>query len=179
MSSSLFDLQHWAWAQVYMRFQLELPQEELVQSVHIVSIDSWHPNHLVLGRENDGPFFIPGGTREPNEPIDSCAARELREEIGAAIVSPITWIGAHVGRGYKDHPYRPHLPHPRKAWLWGVAEVTCDSLPTNPKDAERVVEVISVDEPLAAELLEPRGSWYAELLSIALSRHNSLRGSDE
>lgn len=176
MNARLFDLQHWAWAQVFMRFQLEIPREELVQSVHIISIDASHPHRLVLGRENDGPFFVPGGTREPDEPVRCCAARELREEIGATIVSPVTWVGAHVGRGYKDHPYRPHLPHPEKAWLWGVAEVVRDGPPTNPSGAERVIEVVSVEESHAAKLLEPRGFWYAELLSLAMNQYNDRVG---
>jgi hypothetical protein len=46
---------------------------------------------------------------------------------------------AHVGVSDADRPYRPHLPHPEKAWLWGWAEEEIVGPPSLPGDGELIM----------------------------------------
>lgn len=161
-------LTHWPWAQIWVHYTEILPQPELVQSVHLVAVDQ-HGNVCVC-RDDRGNYFLPGGTRERNESITDCLTREIREEAGLTMTQPPLWFGAHVGVGYRDRPYRPYLPHPTKAWLWGVAPVVIDSAPTNPAGAEQVREVLMLDLGGAEALLTQTHAWYAPLLKRASTR---------
>ena len=129
-SSTLYDRQHWPEVQVWASYTERLPPEELVQSVHVVAIDA--AGRVCVCQDDQGNVFLPGGTREAGEPILDCAVRELREEAGLTVCGNPLWFGVHMAEGYKPAPYRPHLPHPKKAWLWGVCDAMQDGTPTNP-----------------------------------------------
>lgn len=159
--------QHWPWAQVHVCFTSDLPPTELVQSVHMVAFLDGEPDCVILCREENSDWFLPGGTREPGEAIDACLVREMREEAGAELLGPPIPFGAHVGTGYLDHAYRPHLPHPRKAWLWccGTARITQE--PSSPPGAEQVAEVSVTPFAEARRRLGAVAAWYPQLLDLA------------
>ncbi|GAA4843499.1 NUDIX domain-containing protein [Kitasatospora terrestris] len=161
--------QRWAWGGIDAQFSAELPPDGLITNIHLVGFTD---GLVVLCRDVRGHWFLPGGTREAAESVESCLERELREEAGARLVGPARWIGAH--RAVTDHPvpYRPWQPHPEKAWLWGWAEVVVDSAPTNPADGEQVVEVRPM-EPAEAKRLLVRGreAWWGELVDLAVEQY--------
>jgi 8-oxo-dGTP diphosphatase len=121
----------------------------------------------VLCRDAEGSWILPGGTREQGESVDDCAARELAEEAGARLAGPLQWIGAHYAVTDEPVPYRPWQPHPHKAWLWCAADVVVDSVPTNPADAEQIVEVLAAEPAEAQRLIRTHSEWLGELLELA------------
>ena len=147
------------------QFSTEPPADELVTNVHVVGFLG---ERVVLCRDERDVWFLPGGTREPGESVEDCAARELVEEAGARLTGPLRWIGAHHCVSDRAEPYRPHQPHPEKAWLWCFADVELHTAPTLPPDGEQVVEVRAVDVARARELLLTDGDWYPELLTLAV-----------
>ncbi|MFJ5925791.1 NUDIX domain-containing protein [Kitasatospora sp. NPDC092948] len=157
--------QRWEWGGIDAQFTTELPPDELVTNIHLVGFTE---GRVVLCRDVRGHWFLPGGTREAAESIDTCLSRELREEAGARLVGPPTWIGHHLAVSEGPVPYRPWQPHPVKAWLWGWAEVLVDSAPTNPADGEQVLEV-RLTTPLEAQhlLTRHREPWWPELVALA------------
>ncbi|GAA2236767.1 MULTISPECIES: NUDIX domain-containing protein [Kitasatospora] len=158
--------QRWAWGGIDARFSAELPPDALITNIHLVGFSG---DGVVLCRDARGHWFLPGGTREEAESIESCLARELREEAGARLAGAPVWIGAHRCVTDRPVPYRPWQPHPEKAWLWGWAEVTVDSAPTNPEDGEQVVEVRAVAPEEARRLLtQGREAWWGELVDLAV-----------
>lgn len=165
----LFKPVHWPWAQVRVRFWRTMPDPEYIQSVHLVCIVDDAAGSIVIVREAAGPFTLPGGTREPAETLEDCARRELVEEAGVTAVGQFHWVGAHVGIGYKDRPYRDHLPHPLKAWAWGVVRVTHTGNPSNPPGAEQIVEVRNEPIENAKKLLAERDYWYPALVDEAVA----------
>ncbi|WP_174501757.1 NUDIX domain-containing protein [Streptacidiphilus neutrinimicus] len=179
--------QFWAWGGYDAQFSAELPEDRLVTNVHLIGFaplpdgqgrDGGHG--VVLCRDERDHWFLPGGTRERDESVDDCLARELREEAGARLLGAPVWIGAH--RCVTDHPvpYRPWQPHPEKAWLWGWAEVVVDSEPTNPEDGEAVVEVRVLPADAAQELLaRGRDRWWAELVALAVESREGRAGAGE
>ncbi|MFB7946481.1 NUDIX domain-containing protein [Kitasatospora phosalacinea] len=158
--------QRWEWGGIDAQFSTEPPPDELVTNIHLVGFAE---GRVVLCRDVRGHWFLPGGTREAAESIESCLERELREEAGARLLSPPTWIGHHLAVSDGPAPYRPWQPHPVKAWLWGWADVLVDSAPTNPDDGEQVVEVRPVP-PEEAQLLlsQYREPWWPELIALAV-----------
>jgi len=163
--------QRWAWGGIDAQFSAELPPDELITNIHLVGFTE---GRVVLCRDARGHWFLPGGTREDGETVESCLVRELREEAGASLVGPPAWIGAHTAVTDHPKPYRPWQPHPVKAWLWGWAEVAVDSLPTNPADGEQVVEVRPVHPDEARELLaRGREPWWGELIALAVESYRT------
>lgn len=138
-------------------------------NIHVVCFVG---DRVVVCRDEQSVWFLPGGTREENESVDECVARELREEAGAALAGPLRWIGAHHCVTDLPVPYRPYQPHPEKAWLWCWADAVLDSEPTNPEDGEQVVEVRTAEVAEAQRLLFSHFGWMAELIGLAVE----LRG---
>lgn len=136
---ALFAPAVWEWGDLDVRYSMDEPPDELVSNVHVIGRTD---GGIVVCRNDLGWRFLPGGTREPHEPIEETARRELLEEAGARIVGPLTWLGAHRADHRRPAPYRPHLPHPVSYWLNAVADVVVDQPPTNPPDGEQVVEVL-------------------------------------
>lgn len=138
----------------------------LVTSTHVVGFVG---DQVLLCRHDASEvWFLPGGTREPGESVDHSLARELREEAGARLTGPFHRLGAHVGiADAGTHPYRSHLPHPKKAWLWGWAETELVGSPTNPSDGEQVGEVRVVDLPQAVRFAVTDNAWSGELIELA------------
>jgi 8-oxo-dGTP diphosphatase len=161
----LFGPQRWEWAGADAQFSTIPPEDPLVTNIHVVCFVG---DRVVVCREERSFWFLPGGTREENETIEECVARELREEAGASLRGPLSWIGAH--HCVTDHPtpYRPYQPHPEKAWLWCWADAVLDSEPTNPDDGEKVVEVRAAEPGEARRLLNSGDGWLPELVSLAV-----------
>ena len=156
----------WEWASITMTFTTQLPPDQLVASTHVVGfVDD---QVLLCRHERSDVWFLPGGTREPGESVDHSLARELREEAGARLTGPVHWLGAHVGvADAGTRPYRAHLPHPTKAWLWGWADVEVVGPPTNPADGERVGEIRTFPLAEAARLAVSDNPWGGELIELA------------
>jgi 8-oxo-dGTP diphosphatase len=163
----LFAPDRWEWAAIDVTFTLRLPSDDLVQSVHVVA---FRGNDVVLCRdERPLVWFLPGGTREVDETVDSCIRREFAEEAGGELVGDFHRFGAHIGVSERAEPYRPHLPHPRKAWLWGWAECELGGLPGNPAGGETVTEVRAAPLSEAIRLACTDNSWGGELVALATS----------
>jgi 8-oxo-dGTP diphosphatase len=153
-------------------FSTEPPADDLVTNVHVVAFVE---KRIVVCREAQPMWFLPGGTRECGESIEDCAARELAEEAGVSLVGPLTWIGAHYCTSTLQGPYRAWQPHPNRAMLWCYADVRQDGEPTNPAHGEQVVEV-HLAEPDEAQVLVGRDDpWIAELVALA----RELRTTDD
>jgi 8-oxo-dGTP diphosphatase len=167
--------QRWAWAGLDAQFSTQLPPEELVQSIHIVGFVG---ELVVVCRAESGAWFLPGGTREPGESVERTVDREIGEEAGARRTSALRWFGAHHCVSDGPEPYRPHLPHPEKAWLWCLTDVILDSSPTNPPDGEQVAEVRAVPMGDASDLLRTHEDWYPELLALACEVRAATRSRE-
>ncbi|SDS24716.1 NUDIX hydrolase [Actinopolymorpha singaporensis] len=160
----LFAPQRWEWAGLDAQFSTTLPPEPLVQSIHVVGFVG---DEVAVCRDHRDVWFLPGGTREPGESVLAAVDREIAEEAGARRVGPLRWFGAHHCVSDRPAPYRPHLPHPNKAWLWCFTDVVVDGVPSNPPGGEQVEEVRVVPVAQARELLRTDGDWYPELLDLA------------
>ena len=169
----LYAQQRWEWAGIDAVFSTDLPADELVTNVHVVGFVG---PHIVICQDSRGVWLLPGGTREDGESVQDCAARELKEEAGARLVGPLRWIGAHHCVSDLPGPYRPWQPHPAKAWLWCSADVTLDSAPSCPPDAEQILEVRAVDKAEAQRLLAADADWLPELIELAVERADLANG---
>src|SRR5438445_3057583 len=154
----LYRREKWKWAAAHVTFSVQRPDDALVTNIHVVGFAG---ERIVACRTARGPWFLPGGTREPGESIEQCAARELMEEAGARILSPLRWIGAHYCASYRAQPTRPGNPHPLRAILWCAADVSVDTDPTNPADGEQVAEVRAAPVAEARRLLRTNAKWHA------------------
>jgi 8-oxo-dGTP diphosphatase len=170
----LYASQRWEWGGIDATFSTHLPADELVTNIHLVGFAG---DEIVVCRDSRGVWILPGGTREAGESVRDCVIRELREEAGARLAGPLTWIGAHYCVTDQPVPYRPHQPHPRKAWLWCSADVTRDSTPTCPADAEQIVEVRAVGKAEAQRLLRTDALWLPDLIELAVQQRAAARGS--
>ncbi|WP_051970625.1 NUDIX hydrolase [Kitasatospora azatica] len=169
---ALFAPQRWEWGGIDAQFATELPPDELITNIHLIGFTP--DQRVVLCRDARNHWFLPGGTREPAESVLDCLARELREEAGARLLGEPVWVGAHRAVTDRPTPYRPWQPHPVKAWLWGWAEVTVDSAPTNPEDGEEVVEVRAMTVAEACKLLvNGREAWWGELVRLAAEQRGA------
>lgn len=163
----------WEWASITMTFSTQLPPDELVASTHVVGFVG---EEVLLCRDGRaGIWFLPGGTREPGESVDQSLVRELREEAGARLLGPFHRLGAHLGVSDAADPYRPHLPHPHKAWLWGWADVEVVSPPTNPADGEQVLEVRTFGLAEAVRRATSDYLWGGELVALAAEQRGRAR----
>jgi len=165
----LFAPAFWHWGDLDTQFTLEQPPDELISNVHVIARAE---GGIVVCRNDLGWRFLPGGTREPDEPIEETARRELLEEAGARLTGPLTWLGGHRADHRRPGPYRPHLPHPVSYWINVVADVVVDLAPTNPPDGEQVVEVLVLPPEKAIEFLDEENDndgLMANLVRLAMA----------
>ena len=75
-----------------------------------------------------------------------CLQREVREEVGAELLS-CKIMGAFHCTSYAEKPYRSHLSHPESFRLICTGEVKLVRAPTNPHGDEQVkrVDVVPLD----------------------------------
>lgn len=139
--------------------------DDLFARLHLVA--TTRQGHVIVCRSVEGWRFLPGGTREENETLVGLADRELMEEAGARMTGDLRIFAAHVADSLCRVPYRPHLPHPRAYWGYGVTEVEVVGLPTNPHDGERVVEVLTLPAAEAADYIGDKDPLHADVLRLA------------
>ncbi|RCW50027.1 NUDIX hydrolase [Paenibacillus prosopidis] len=126
-------------------FSLEYEVDEsLVSNISI--IPTVGDQYVVMQLDN-GKWELAGGTLEPNEHYMHALVREVKEELGAELVS-YTLFGCFKCHSAADEPYRPHIPHPDFVRLVGYGEVKLVGSPLNPPDGEQViaVDVVGIDE---------------------------------
>lgn len=158
----LFAPHRWENAGFDVQFGLAQPDEAEISNIHVMCRTD---GGIVVCQNDTGWRFLPGGTREPGEAIGEAARRELVEEAGATLLSPLQWIGAF--RCASDRPpWRPHLPHPVSYFGYAVADVELDGVPTNPPDGEQVTEVLVLPEKQATEWL---GGSDADIVRLAVA----------
>jgi 8-oxo-dGTP diphosphatase len=133
----------WEWGGLDVRFCTDLPPDELVTNIHVICFVG---TEIVLCRDDRDIWIVPGGTREPRP-------------------------GAHHTTTDRPAPHYPWQPHPHKAWLWCTADVVLESEPTNPEDAENILEVRAFAPEEAMRLSRTDGDHMAELLALAIEFH--------
>ncbi|WP_067685995.1 NUDIX hydrolase [Nocardia jejuensis] len=166
----LFAPARWEWGGLDVQFSTELPPDELITNIHVIAFTG---DRIVLCRDDRGFWIVPGGTREQSESVHDCIVRELAEEAGARLSGPLHHFGAHLGTSDHPAPYRPWQPHPRKAWLWSTADVELTGPPTNPDDAEQILEVRAFEAEEAIRLSATDGPHMPELLALAVEAHRA------
>lgn len=161
----------WKWGPIDAEFELlgEMPEDGLIANVRIVPFVG---ERVVVLKMADGNWDHPGGTREPGEPVQETARRELIEEAGADLVSfqPFGVIRCH---SLRTEPYRPHMPHPDFFHLVVTADVELFSEPTNPEgELEKTTEVRTVTLEEAVSRFTTRddgGLWMADMYRLGVS----------
>jgi 8-oxo-dGTP diphosphatase len=171
---TLYAHRRWEFAQITPEFTTVAPPDELVGNVHVVGFVG---DRIVLCHDDRDVWFLPGGTREPDESVYACVVRELAEEAGARLAGELHWFGAHRGVSEAPAPHRPHLPHPEKAWLWCYADVEIVGPPLNPPDGENVLEVQALAVEDALRLSASDWDWSPDLLSLAIELRAAARAS--
>jgi 8-oxo-dGTP diphosphatase len=118
--------------------------EALVSNISI--IPTVGDRYAVMQLE-DGRWELAGGTLEPEEHHMDALVREVKEELGAELLS-YTLFGCFACHSSAKEPYRPHIPHPHFVRLVGYGEVELVGDPLNPPDGEQVavVDVVGIDE---------------------------------
>jgi len=139
--------------------------DDLVARLHLVALTP--QRQVIVCRSIQGWRFLPGGTREPGEPLVELARRELMEEAGARMTGGVEIFGSHVADSLRDGPYRPHLPHPRAYWAYAVTEAEVVAPPSNPDDGEHVVEVMTYPPGQAADYIADHDPQHADVLRLA------------
>lgn len=126
-------------------FSLEYEVDEsLVSNISIIPTVG---DQYVVMKLDNGKWELAGGTLEPKEHHMHALVREVREELGAELVS-FTLFGCFKCHSTAVEPYRPHIPHPDFIRLIGYGEVNLVGSPLNPPDGEQViaVEIVDIDE---------------------------------
>ncbi|WP_424765863.1 NUDIX domain-containing protein [Paenibacillus sp. sgz302251] len=132
-----------------------------------ISIIPTVDEQYVVMKIDNGKWELAGGTLEPNEYHMDALAREVREELGAELVS-YTPFGCFRCQSFAEEPYRPHIPHPNFVRMIGYGEVAIVGEPLNPPDGEQVVAVEVVDIAEAVSRFEEIGRFdIAELYRLA------------
>ncbi|WP_233150035.1 NUDIX domain-containing protein [Kineosporia sp. A_224] len=142
-------------------------RESLVSRLHLVAVTA--AGGVLVCRTDEGGMFLPGGTKEPGETLDALAHRELAEEAGAQLRSPLRRFAGYEATSSLPQPYRPHQPHPVAHWVYAVAKARVVGPPTCPPDAEQVVEVLALDPAEAVSRLAGPDPLHAGMLRLALA----------
>jgi len=166
MFPGLFTEQHIDYANTDIRLSLEPVADELVNRFHLVCTTT--DGRVVVCRSDQGWRFLPGGTREPGEPLTELARRELREEAGATLLDTPRVFAAFRVHSHNPMPYRPHLAHPHAAWAYGIAAVRLDGTPLNPPDGETVVEVLALPARQAVTWLAEHDPLHSDVLALTI-----------
>lgn len=118
--------------------------ESLISNISIIPTAG--DDYVVMQLE-DGRWELAGGTLEPAEHHMAALTREVREELGAELLS-YTLFGCFQCHSTAKEPYRPHIPHPNFVRLVGYGEVRLVHPPLNPPDGEQVaaVEIVNIEE---------------------------------
>jgi len=142
------------WGAVEARFTVEAVQDEsLISNISIIPTVG---DKYVVMKIDSGLWELIGGTLEPDEHYMQALQRELKEEIGAELISYHSF-GHFQCKSNADLPYRPHIPHPYFIRVVGVGEVNIVSNPLNPSDGEQVIAVELVDHAEAVRRFEQIG----------------------
>lgn len=153
------------WGPVENCFTLNYDVDEA--SVSNISIIPTVGNQYVVMKIDNGKWELIGGTLESGEHHMDALVREVKEEIGAELVS-YTLFGCFKCHSFADVPYRPHIPHPNFVRLVGYGEVNLVGEPSNPPDGEQVIAVEVVDLDEAVRRFEDIGRFdIAELYKLA------------
>ena len=171
----LFEETYVDYADARIAYSSGVAPDDLVARLHVIAVTE--QTEVVVCRSVEGWRFLPGGTREPGESLHDLARRELLEEAGAVLLGRLLHFSAHRADSGRDHPYRPHLPHPRAYWAYAVGQVRIANPPINPPDGEAVVEVLTLPPQQAARYLdEGEDPIHADVLRHA-DALGLLRGS--
>lgn len=161
----LFSDQYADYADARLRFTTAAVPADLVSRLHLVAVTQ--SAEVIVCRSEAGWRFLPGGTREPGESLDDLARRELMEEAGARLTSPLRYFAAHIADSQAAAPYRPHQPHPRAYWAYAAAHAKVIAPPVNPPDGEQVIEVRTMAPAAAAEYIAEHDPMLADVLRLA------------
>lgn len=161
----LYEAGYVEYADCHLSFTTQSVPETLVSRLHLVAVTQ--PGVVTVCESVQGWRFLPGGTREPDEALAELARRELLEEAGAAIRGKPVLFAAHQADSLKANPYRPHLPHPRTYWAYGIVAASIVQPPSNPPGGEHVVAVASLPAEKAAEFLAVHDPVHAAVVSLA------------
>jgi 8-oxo-dGTP diphosphatase len=153
------------YAGCWLGFTVGPVPDELISRLHLVARTG--RGDVIVCRSVQGWRFLPGGTREPGEALPELARRELMEEAGAQVLGDVRIFAAHVADSERDRPFRPHLPHPRAYWAYGVTSAELVASPTNPPDGELVVEVLTLPPAEAADFLADHDPHHADVVRLA------------
>lgn len=163
----LYGLTHVAYAGCDVRYTVEPAPDHLVSRLHLVAVTA--AGRVVVSRSVQGWRFLPGGTREPGEPLTELARRELVEEAGATLLGEVRPFSGFAVRSREAAPYRPHLPHPHAHWLHAVAPVEVTGPPSCPDDGEQITEVLELPPADATAYLEVHDPVHADVLAHAVA----------
>ncbi|WP_141505930.1 NUDIX hydrolase [Paenibacillus luteus] len=135
------------WGPVENCFTLDYEVDEA--SVSNISIIPMVGEKYVIMKIDNGKWELIGGTLEPNEYYMDALSREVKEELGAELVS-YKLFGCFKCHSSASEPYRPHIPHPNFVRLVGYGQVNIVGAPLNPPDGEQViaVEVVEIEEAI-------------------------------
>jgi 8-oxo-dGTP diphosphatase len=161
----LFSDQYANYADARLRFTTAAVPADLVSRLHLVAVTQ--SAEVIVCRSEAGWRFLPGGTREPGESLGDLARRELMEEAGARLTSPLRYFAAHIADSQAPAPYRPHQPHPRAYWAYAAAHAKVIVPPVNPPDGEQVIEVRTMAPAAAAEYIAEHDPMLADILRLA------------
>jgi 8-oxo-dGTP diphosphatase len=162
----LFKEVTWPWEPTRVSFVLleNAPPNHLIANVNIVPRIG---NKWVMIQLADGSWEIPGGTLEPDEDCMDAIRRELKEEVGAQLIS-YQLIGAWDCLSLSDKLYRPHLPFPKYYRLVITGEIRIVKLPDNPPGCEKVISVASIPLKTAVDRFISQSRYdLAELYQLA------------
>lgn len=155
------------WGNVHLtgfRRLHELPDVDAVQSVNVVPFVG---NDCVVITVANDDVSLPGGTMERGETFLETARREIREEVGAEILS-LTLVGQWDCHSDDPEPWRAHLPHPDFIRLVLCGEIAIVGPAENPEDAEQISRVDVVPLDVAVSFLASSGRReLAELYRLA------------